>query len=141
VYIGTASIARSKTATAEAIFWQAIVVSAIRARTMAPTLQDTRAQRNAALAPSSSSTGHVDPREFGSGRSIDLDRCTRTIRLFKFLQGGIEMCPAQVNGEFEVTINETNVTAVHRDHKHKYFFPYAQLTSALASDLARKSIG
>jgi hypothetical protein len=33
------------------------------------------------------------------------------------------MCPAQVNGEFEVTINETNVTAVHRDHKHKYFFP------------------
>ena len=32
------------------------------------------------------------------------------------------MCPAQVNDEFEVTINETNVTAVHRDHKHKYFF-------------------
>jgi hypothetical protein len=33
------------------------------------------------------------------------------------------MCPAQVNDEFEVTINETNVTAVHREHKHKYFFP------------------
>ena len=33
------------------------------------------------------------------------------------------MCPAQVNDEFEVTINETNVTAVHRAHKHKYFFP------------------
>ena len=33
------------------------------------------------------------------------------------------MCPAQVNTEFEVTINETNVTAVHREHKHKYFFP------------------
>ena len=32
------------------------------------------------------------------------------------------MCPAQVNDEFEVTINETNVTAVHRAHKHKYFF-------------------
>lgn len=33
------------------------------------------------------------------------------------------MCPAQVNDEFEVTINETTVTAVHREHKHKYFFP------------------
>jgi hypothetical protein len=43
-------------------------------------------------------------------------------RLFSLLQGGIEMCPAQVNDEFEVTINETNVTAVHREHKHKYLF-------------------
>ena len=25
--------------------------------------------------------------------------------------------------EFEVTIGETLVTAVHRAHKHKYFFP------------------
>ena len=48
-----------KTATAEAIFWQAIVASAMRARTMSPTLQNTRAQRNAALARSSSSTRHV----------------------------------------------------------------------------------
>ena len=44
---------------AKAIFWQAIVASAIRARTMPPTLQNTRAQRNAALARSSSSIGHV----------------------------------------------------------------------------------
>ena len=51
-------MARSKIATAEAIFWEAIVASAMRARTMPPTLQNTRAQRNAALA-SSSSTGHV----------------------------------------------------------------------------------
>ena len=57
--IGTASITRSKTATAEAIFWQAIVASAMRARTMSPTLQNTRAQRKAALARSSSITGHV----------------------------------------------------------------------------------
>ena len=33
------------------------------------------------------------------------------------------MFPAQVNDEFEVTINETNVTAVHREHKHKFFSP------------------
>jgi hypothetical protein len=46
-------------ATAEAIFWQAIVASAMRAHTMSPTLQNTRAQRNAALARSSSSSGHV----------------------------------------------------------------------------------
>ncbi len=52
-------MARSKIATAEAIFWEAIVASAMRARTMPPTLQNTRAQRNAALASSSSSTGHV----------------------------------------------------------------------------------
>ena len=51
-------MARSKIATAEAIFWEAIVASAMRARTMPPTLQNTRARRNAALA-SSSSTGHV----------------------------------------------------------------------------------
>ena len=47
---------------------------------MLPTLQNTRAQRNAALARSSSSTGYVgnvrfggkaDPREFSCGRSID----------------------------------------------------------------------
>jgi hypothetical protein len=63
-------------------------------------------------------------------RSIDLDQRTKTIRLlkcgkefFSLLQGGIEMCPAQVNDEFEVTINETHVTAVHREHKHQYFFP------------------
>ena len=43
----------------EAIFWQAIVASAIRVHTMSPALQDTRAQRNAALPRSSSSTGHV----------------------------------------------------------------------------------
>ena len=43
-------MARSKIATAEAIFWEAIVASAMRARTMPPTLQNTRAQRNAALA-------------------------------------------------------------------------------------------
>ena len=55
----TASIARSKTATAEAIFWPAIVAPAIRASTMSPTLQNTRAQRNAALGRSSSSTGQV----------------------------------------------------------------------------------
>ena len=54
--IGTASIARSKTATVEAIFWQAVVASAIRARIMSPTLRETRAQRNAALACNSSST-------------------------------------------------------------------------------------
>ena len=59
VHIGTANIARSKIATAEAIFWEAIVASAMRARTMSPTLQETRAQRNAAHARSSSSTGHV----------------------------------------------------------------------------------
>ena len=52
-------MARSKIATAEAIFWRAIVASAMRARTMSPTLQNTRAQRNAALARSSSSIGHV----------------------------------------------------------------------------------
>ena len=34
--------------------WQAIVASAIQARTMSPMLQNTRAQRNAALARSSS---------------------------------------------------------------------------------------
>jgi len=50
---GTASIARLKTATAEAIFWEAIEAFAIRARTMSPTLQNARAQQNAALAHSS----------------------------------------------------------------------------------------
>jgi len=33
------------------------------------------------------------------------------------------MRAAEVNNEFEVTISDTLVTAVHRDHKHKYFFP------------------
>jgi len=33
------------------------------------------------------------------------------------------MSAAERNNEFEVTISETLVTAVHRDHKHKYFFP------------------
>ena len=42
-------IARSKIATAEAIFWQAIVASVIRAHTTLPTLQHTGVQRNAAL--------------------------------------------------------------------------------------------
>ena len=46
-------------ATAEAIFWEAIVASAMLVRTMSPTLQNTRAQRNAALARNSSSIGHV----------------------------------------------------------------------------------
>ena len=50
---------RSNSATTKAIFWQATVAPAIRARTMSPALQNIRAQRNAALARSSSSTGHV----------------------------------------------------------------------------------
>jgi hypothetical protein len=33
------------------------------------------------------------------------------------------MRPADIIKEFEVTISETLVTAVHRVHKHKYFFP------------------
>ena len=56
VRIGTASITRSKTATAEAIFWLAIAAFAIRARTMSPTPQNTGAQRNAGLARSSGTT-------------------------------------------------------------------------------------
>ena len=42
---------------------------------------------------------------------------------FHFSRGESKCVSAQVNDEFEVTINETNVTAVHREHKHKYFFP------------------
>jgi len=33
------------------------------------------------------------------------------------------MRPAEANNEFEVSISDTLVTAVHREHKHKYFFP------------------
>jgi hypothetical protein len=33
------------------------------------------------------------------------------------------MRPAEENNEFDVTISEKLVTAVHRDHGHKYFFP------------------
>ena len=33
------------------------------------------------------------------------------------------MRPADIINEFEVTISETLVTAFHRVHKHKYFFP------------------
>jgi len=29
----------------------------------------------------------------------------------------------EANNEFDVTISENLVTAVHRDHKHRYFFP------------------
>ena len=33
------------------------------------------------------------------------------------------MVPPEVNNEFDVTIGDKLVTAIHRDHKHKYFFP------------------
>ena len=56
--LGIASIARSNSATAKATFWQATVAPAIRARIMSPTLQNTRAQRDAAPLRSSSSIGH-----------------------------------------------------------------------------------
>jgi hypothetical protein len=51
----------SKSATAKAMCWQAIVASAMRARTISPTLPDTRAQRNAARpkADISSCAAHV----------------------------------------------------------------------------------
>ncbi len=44
---------------AKAMYWQAIVASAIQARTMSQRLQNTGTQRNAALARSSSATRHV----------------------------------------------------------------------------------
>ena|SRR6516165_8677564 len=57
--IGIASTSHSKTATAEAIFWQAIAAFVIRVRTTSPTLQNTGAQRNAALSRNSGVTGLV----------------------------------------------------------------------------------
>jgi hypothetical protein len=33
------------------------------------------------------------------------------------------MRPAEANNEFEVSISDALVTAVHSEHKHKYFFP------------------
>jgi hypothetical protein len=50
VCIGTASIIRSMTATAEAIFWQAIEASAIRARTTSLDLRSKGRPGNVALA-------------------------------------------------------------------------------------------
>jgi hypothetical protein len=59
VYIGTASIARSKTATAEAIFWRAIAVSAITARTTSLDPRSKGRPGNVALARSSGATRHI----------------------------------------------------------------------------------
>ena len=53
--IGTASMARSKTATAEAIFWQAIEAFALRARTTS--LDRKGRPRNVTLARTNWSTG------------------------------------------------------------------------------------
>ena len=39
----------------------------------------------------------------------------------------------QVDNEFDVTISETLVTAVHRHHGHKYFFLRTQDSTRLGS--------
>jgi len=63
VCIGTASITRSKTATAEAIFWEAIEASAMRARTTS-----------------------LDPRNRPGNMLARTNRNTPDKRLFKQLQ-------------------------------------------------------
>ncbi len=67
--IGTASITRSKTATAEAIFWRAIAVSVIRARTTSLDPRSKGRPGTVALARTNRSTFSVDSRAgFGMSR-------------------------------------------------------------------------
>ena len=62
------------TATAEAIFWLAIVASAIQVRIMSATSQKKSAKRNAALALSSGTTDYVVNVRFW--HIADIDLCT-----------------------------------------------------------------
>ena len=48
------------------------------------------------------------------------------------------MRPSDVIKEFEVTIGETLVTAVHRAHKHKYFSRGFQIRHNLGRQPGRK---
>ena len=76
--IGTASIARSKTATVEAIFWRAIEALAIRARTTSLDPRSKGRPGSVALARSSGATRHIVNVRFWP--IADISYCTAHVR-------------------------------------------------------------